>query len=388
MLCRRGHFRKEFQRSRSDDARLRISPRRCGPAHPGEPRGRSALDARSLPGVADRSPLPVGLLDSARLRHLFPPDPYTRLGRRDGPGLCARSDRRCHRSGLSGGNAFDHRVARPQLRHRRRRRDDDPLTARACHPQRVIGSILALPAIEFQPVAHKIVSEFGGNFGLQLLDLVGAEFDHRTRFYVDQVIVMRRVRRLEAGRRILESMPLHYPLLLQRRKRPVDRRERDGRVDFLGPPVQLAGIRMVLCLGQDLQDCGALTGDAHAAIPQNSFQFLDPILALLHPATLAKGVPLENSQLQMLLICIDLCRPFTYPYYGSQRGEPNDSINEAHDRSGSSGNGCLFHHAGGGPGSGKTQGSHHLHGHRRYGAERRGRRRSGRIDHQARRRDP
>ncbi|GEC34305.1 hypothetical protein EFR01_44760 [Sinorhizobium fredii] len=59
--------------------------------------------------------------------------------------------------------------------------------------------------------------------------------------------------------------------------------------------MQFARIRVVFRLGQNLEDRGALAGDAHPPVTKDSFQFDDPILALAHAATLAKGVGFENS---------------------------------------------------------------------------------------------
>src|SRR3981081_2081412 len=45
-------------------------------------------------------------------------------------------------------------------------------------------------AIQFQPVIDQLVAELAGDFGLQLLDLLGGEFDHLAVAQIDQMVVV------------------------------------------------------------------------------------------------------------------------------------------------------------------------------------------------------
>jgi hypothetical protein len=60
------------------------------------------------------------------------------------------------------------------------------------------------------------------------------------------MIVMLHVGRFEAGRGTLEDMPMHHSLLFQDKDCPINRRERDSRIDRMGTPMQLVRIRMIV----------------------------------------------------------------------------------------------------------------------------------------------
>ena len=151
------------------------------------------------------------------------------------------------------------------------------------------SSVLALAAIEFQPVTHEVVAEFCRDLGLQLFDLVGAELNDSTGIDIDQMIVVWGVGGFEASRGAFECMALHDALLFKRRQRPVDGRKRDGCIDLFCPTVQFASIRVVFGNGENLQNCGALTRYAYAAVAQDTLKFLDPILVLFHGLNTSQG---------------------------------------------------------------------------------------------------
>ena len=98
----------------------------CGAAnsHPGQPRGRSPVDAHSIHGVGTGPPCALGLFDSPRLRNLFSPRADARIGWHHGASLPARADRSCNQHPLPGRKPVFDRVARLGLCHCRRRRDD------------------------------------------------------------------------------------------------------------------------------------------------------------------------------------------------------------------------------------------------------------------------
>ena len=69
----------------------------CGAAVliPLEPGGRPALDAGAVDELVAGAARARGVLDRARLRDLFPPDPDAGFGRHHRAGLSAGADRRC-----------------------------------------------------------------------------------------------------------------------------------------------------------------------------------------------------------------------------------------------------------------------------------------------------
>src|SRR5579863_1833116 len=67
--------------------------------------------------------------------------------------------------------------------------------------------VIERDAVQFQPVIDQFVTELAGDLGLQLLDLLGGEFDHLAVTQVDQMVVVAVAHLLVAGAALAEIMP-------------------------------------------------------------------------------------------------------------------------------------------------------------------------------------
>src|SRR5580693_3238284 len=63
-------------------------------------------------------------------------------------------------------------------------------------------------AIQLQPVIDQLVAELAGDFGLQLLDLLRGELDHRAVAQIDQMVVVAVAHLLVTGTALAEIVPL------------------------------------------------------------------------------------------------------------------------------------------------------------------------------------
>src|SRR5690606_10260414 len=98
--------------------------------------------------------------------------------------------------------------------------------SRLLAPQRYSMQLEAMP--------YKLEPELPGDALLQLLDILVAELDHVSRFEIDQMIVVLASRLLIAPPPGAELVSLEDPLRLEELQRPVDRRQRNSRVDLIG----------------------------------------------------------------------------------------------------------------------------------------------------------
>src|SRR5712692_4213417 len=86
-------------------------------------------------------------------------------------------------------------------------------------------------AIQFEPVIDQLVAELAGDFSLQLLYLLGGEFDHLAVAQIDQMVVMAVAHLLVAGAALAEVMPLDDAGVLEQFYGAIYRRDRDLVVD-------------------------------------------------------------------------------------------------------------------------------------------------------------
>src|SRR6185437_5243074 len=68
--------------------------------------------------------------------------------------------------------------------------------------------VIERDAVQFQPVIDQLVAELAGDLGLQLLDLLGGEFDHLAVAQIDQIIMMAVAHLFVAGAALAKIMPL------------------------------------------------------------------------------------------------------------------------------------------------------------------------------------
>src|SRR5690606_13039705 len=100
-----------------------------------------------------------------------------------------------------------------------------------------------------------------------------AELDHVSRFEIDQMIVVLASRLLIAPPPGAELVSLEDPLRLEELQRPVDRRQRNSRVDLIGAAEDLDDIRVVLRFREDARDRTPLIGHPQ---PSLTAEPLDP----------------------------------------------------------------------------------------------------------------
>src|ERR1700677_610234 len=103
------------------------------------------------------------------------------------------------------------------------------LDFKICARSRLI--VIERNAIQLQPVVDQFVAELAGDFGLQLLDLLGGEFDHLAVAQIDQMVVMAVAHLLVAGAALAKVVPLDDAGVLEQLDGPIHRRDRDLVVD-------------------------------------------------------------------------------------------------------------------------------------------------------------
>ena len=113
-------------------------------------------------------------------------------------------------------------------------------------------------------VVHDVVAELAGDLVLQLLDAIGLELDHVAALDVDEMVVMLAAGVFKTRRTALEGVAMDRPEPFKELHRAVDRRQRHGRVDGDGAPVDLHRVGMVLHDRQEIDDDASRSGDSHA----------------------------------------------------------------------------------------------------------------------------
>lgn len=92
-----------------------------------------------------------------------------------------------------------------------------------------------------------------------------AEFDNLTSIYIDQVIVMRGLRKLVTGSPITEAMSNECPKRCQELYSSIDGCNAEVGVDELGTTMNFLNVGMVARLADDVDDDFALAGGATAS---------------------------------------------------------------------------------------------------------------------------
>ena len=119
---------------------------------------------------------------------------------------------------------------------------------------------------------NQAVAQLLGDHTLQSLKFGIDELNHFARFYVDQMIVMRFWRGFIACTPIAKIMPVKDAGFLEQAHSPIDRGNRDTRVDGRGPLVNKFDIGMVFAFRKNTRDHAALLGDAQALVSAKLFQ--------------------------------------------------------------------------------------------------------------------
>src|SRR5882724_1587384 len=91
--------------------------------------------------------------------------------------------------------------------------------------------IVQRDAIQLQPVIDQFVAELAGDFGLQLFDLLGGEFDHLAVAQIDQMVVVAVAHLFVAGAAFAKVVPLDDAGVLEQLDGAIHRRDRDFVVD-------------------------------------------------------------------------------------------------------------------------------------------------------------
>src|SRR5229473_8548320 len=100
-------------------------------------------------------------------------------------------------------------------------------------------------AIQLQPVIDQLVAELAGDFSLQLLDLLGGEFDHLAVAQIDQMVVVAVAHLFIAGAALAKVMPLDDAGVLEQLDGSVHRRDRDLVVDRDAAAIQFLDVGMI-----------------------------------------------------------------------------------------------------------------------------------------------
>ena len=110
-----------------------------------------------------------------------------------------------------------------------------------------------------------------GNAPLQCLQLLIDELNDLACLNVDQVIMMGFRRRFVAGPAVAKLMALKDSRFLEQAHRPIDRRDRNVRVDLGGPGMKRLDIWVVFAVAQYFRDGTALLGDAQTLVRAQLF---------------------------------------------------------------------------------------------------------------------
>jgi len=117
-------------------------------------------------------------------------------------------------------------------------------------------------SVEHEPVSCQLVSQLSGDDGLQALDLIGPEFDHRAALRVYQMVMMDSRCRLDLNTTSRETMLLDEAGCGEDLQSPVDGRQRDTGIDRSDPAMDLGNVGVIVGLRDDVGDNPTWSRDA------------------------------------------------------------------------------------------------------------------------------
>ena len=125
-------------------------------------------------------------------------------------------------------------------------------------------AVLAPDSVKLQPVAFQLVAQPGGDPLLQRFDFGVNELEDFAGVEVDQMVMMVALGILVARASVPEFVLLQDSRLFEELDGPVDRGQRDSRVDGAGPGIELFDVRMVCRLFKNRCNDAALVRQAQS----------------------------------------------------------------------------------------------------------------------------